>query len=200
MKSLGQRIFNDLTIVSLFLLLTTGLAFFFIPQNSRVLTFARAHGHYWECAIVHETYSVLMIDGYTRDESPHWISKSVFSYAPSDPWRIVYIEPEGYCVIGPDQKSMVAPWPKGWPAEMLTGRSIPYHCIDIPAYLPPIFSAFLPCVWLASKLARLAIDRYRQRQYAIVQLCANCGYDLRATPDRCPECGTIAPKKQLTST
>jgi hypothetical protein len=44
-------------------------------------------------------------------------------------------------------------------------------------------------------LPLILISKWRKRQNAKrMGLCSHCGYDLRATPDRCPECGKVAEK------
>jgi hypothetical protein len=55
--------------------------------------------------------------------------------------------------------------------------------VGIPLWFPAIVSAGIT----ASLLHRHNRLRNRQR----TGLCPICGYDLRATPDRCPECGTV---------
>jgi hypothetical protein len=54
-------------------------------------------------------------------------------------------------------------------------------CIGIPLW----FCAVIPAIFLAISL--------RRHKKPLPGHCRACGYDLRATPNRCPECGTPAP-------
>jgi hypothetical protein len=64
------------------------------------------------------------------------------------------------------------------------------------AFSPSSGYVLMPCWAVLSLSALLPVARVFAHHFPrkkVAGLCATCGYDLRATPDRCPECGTPAP-------
>jgi len=72
------------------------------------------------------------------------------------------------------------------PTEAESGPMRYWAVEDVPLWVPWLVTSLLPLIRLFS-MVRSA----RRRSGA----CDTCGYDLLATPDRCPECGTPASLK-----
>lgn len=57
-----------------------------------------------------------------------------------------------------------------------------------------VFPHWLLCLPTAAVLLRAAVRWGRRRRRRLRGWCIACGYDLRGTPDRCPECGVVSAK------
>ena len=129
------------------------------------------------------------------------VALAYYSAAPTDPAEratmqlAVEREPLYYETRTPRYR-----WLRSPPRRWALGFDYLYDTAAVPR-LRPIPRVAAPW-WFAAAAAgalpayRVAAPRVRRlrerRRLRAVGRCAACGYDLRATPDRCPECGAVA--------
>jgi hypothetical protein len=72
-------------------------------------------------------------------------------------------------------------------SSIWSGKGINFRLVRIPLWPPFLVTVVLPLVYAVRMIRRLRREQSRR----VWGQCVTCGYDLRATPGRCPECGVV---------
>jgi hypothetical protein len=187
-KRLRYTLLNGCAAVSLLLLIATSLmwvrSYWYFdeyrsvnPGNGQLIDLLSVYGgvQVGKAENVHNTNGEL---GWTWDTSSstpldpnHWAT------VPSSQWQ---------ALTGPSPDRVI----RGFGFRLIWGdlaKSMPFWTLRIPYGFLLIVSAGFPALFAARWLRSKRASRRRREGR-----CASCGYDLRATAERCPECGSVA--------
>jgi hypothetical protein len=101
-----------------------------------------------------------------------------------------------------DRGSEAGSWDEGdWPGRWgllrwnVTDDKVPLVTYARRNFAAPLWMlALFAGTWPVASIVLTIRRRRRQSRAARVGCCQRCGYDLRASPDRCPECGFVTSK------
>ena len=170
-----RRLLNLLTALSLVLCVSSGAAWAASRQSPRPKISFTATRRLWQVELAGGSFIVRSFDDWPAAATPAQKWRAHESSGLNIPRADFELGVPGYRIAsGPDFVT-VAGGTEYW------GR---YATFRLRLWLLPYLGSLLP---LARLIGIPPFSRDRRRQAGV---CRACGYDLRATPARCPECGT----------
>ena len=134
--------------------------------------------------MIRKTLTILSLIGLLLSVGLWGASYRVMSYS-SGSWLLSFSRGQLVYVAhlqGKPVSSYVIPGQFWMPVDITIGKPGNMHRVrSVPLLYPTLIFALLPAY------ALLPLHRRRKRKK--LGLCLKCGYDLRASKDRCPECG-----------
>lgn len=193
-----RRLFTGLSVISLLLCIAMAAAWFWSYQRYDSPTFSRANGLFLQLTSWHGDVVLDYFKNWPDDCTGYYTSSPshgdnigpLFFDSPTNNTRW---EKFGFSFSTGDSVVQMAGgkticFLHDEPEIDLQARANSWRVVDG-------FEITVPDSFVCGILAIVpAIMAYRWRELRrrrLMRLCLNCGYDLRATPDHCPECGAM---------